>query len=253
MKKTLIAMTVAVSAVVSGSVMAASWQASGTGGTFEMSGTLTPESVTPWEVYVGDAVTGLDAPIVAGQSTIDITTSKAIPILGIRTQTTTAFAGMSGIAPSIDFGGAVDVDNFANSSAPLTLDVKDNTGAKIGTLTTDVFAQGRASQTGYGVFFVVAPKSGYGFYGGLPKLIGSVSTTDRAAELMPDVAANFNDQGLNDSGVDSTSFGSSSCTHSGYYFAAIEPNKNITITLDSPAAGTEVQWNASLPVTVTYV
>ena len=102
MKKTLIAMTVAASAVVSGSAMAGSWQASGSGGTFEMSGTLTPEFVTPWEVYVGDAVTGLDTTVKFGDTSVDITTSKAIPILGIRTQTTTAFAGGVGLSPVID-------------------------------------------------------------------------------------------------------------------------------------------------------
>ena len=67
MKKTLIALAVAASAVVSGSAMAAGWEQNGTGGSVDLGGTLTPvEKATPWEVKVGDAVTGLDGQIQKG-------------------------------------------------------------------------------------------------------------------------------------------------------------------------------------------
>ncbi|EOK2317588.1 hypothetical protein ACXAQL_004570 [Escherichia coli] len=69
MKKTFIALVVAASAAVSVSAMAAGWEQNGSGGSVDMSGTLTPvEKVTPWEVKVGDAVTGLDAQIQKDQS-----------------------------------------------------------------------------------------------------------------------------------------------------------------------------------------
>ncbi|EJN2318881.1 hypothetical protein NPL52_004738, partial [Escherichia coli] len=78
MKKTLIALAVAASAAVSGSAMA--WTANGTGGSVDLGGTLTPvEKVTPWEVKVGDAVTGLDAQIQKGQKVVDVAVNKAIP------------------------------------------------------------------------------------------------------------------------------------------------------------------------------
>lgn len=74
MKKTLIALTVAVSAVASGSAMASDWVPDGSGDPVELGGgTLAPAAkVIPWEVEVGDAVTGLDAPIQKGQQNVSI-------------------------------------------------------------------------------------------------------------------------------------------------------------------------------------
>ena len=70
MKKTLIALAVAASAAVSGTSMAAvgEWTPGGEGGSFEMRGTLVVAGAdaNPWEVKVGDAVTGLDAQIQEG-------------------------------------------------------------------------------------------------------------------------------------------------------------------------------------------
>ncbi|HCN8216144.1 TPA: hypothetical protein N6448_004795, partial [Escherichia coli] len=71
MKKTLIALAVAASAVVSGSAMA--WTANGDGGSVDLGGTLTPTDVmTPWEVKVGAAVNDLNAAIRKGDTKVDI-------------------------------------------------------------------------------------------------------------------------------------------------------------------------------------
>ena len=77
MKKTLIALSVAASPVVSGSSMAAvgEWTPGSEGGSFEMSGTLvvTGTSTNPWEVKVGPNVTNLDGKINQGDSEVKIT------------------------------------------------------------------------------------------------------------------------------------------------------------------------------------
>ncbi|HCQ8914770.1 TPA: hypothetical protein OMI19_005014, partial [Escherichia coli] len=110
---------------------------------------------SPWEVKVGDAVTGLDAQIQEGQKEANIAVNKAIPFLGIRTIESTAFQGQLGISPQIDFGNAVNVDAFENGRAPVTLEVKDADNAKIGTLTASMGASALTSVKG--------PWSGYNY------------------------------------------------------------------------------------------
>ncbi|EPD0991295.1 hypothetical protein ACR57A_004849 [Escherichia coli] len=150
MKKTFIALVVAASAAVSVSAMAAGWEQNGSGGSVDMSGTLTPvEKVTPWEVKVGDAVTGLDAQIQKDQSVVSIQPKQSILALGIRTTINKAFTSQSGIAPQIDFNNAIDLNGFENGVTTLTLDVKDETGSnKIGTLTAPFNTAAAGSITG---------------------------------------------------------------------------------------------------------
>ncbi|EPA2893684.1 hypothetical protein ACQ1UY_000513 [Escherichia coli] len=126
MKKTLIALAVAASAVVSGSAMAAGWEQNGTGTDVVLGGTLTPVAkVTPWEVKTGDAVTNLDAQVQKGQTSVTVSVNQAIPVLGIRTASTTPFQGKAGISPQIDYDGAVDVGGFSAGVTTLTLNVTD--------------------------------------------------------------------------------------------------------------------------------
>lgn len=134
MKKTLIALAVAASAVVSGSAMA--WTENGTGGAIDLWGILTPvEKVTPWEVKVGDAVSGLDAQIQKGQKEVSITVNKAIPVLGIRNADAHGFKGRKGeIHPQIDYDGAINLNGFSNGVTTLTLNVTTADGNKLGTL-----------------------------------------------------------------------------------------------------------------------
>ncbi|HAV9406415.1 TPA: hypothetical protein JLG19_004483 [Escherichia coli] len=255
MKKTLIALAVAASAAVSGSAMA--WTANGNGGSVDLGGTLTPtDVVTPWEVKTGDAVTGLDAQIKKGQKTVDIAVNKAIPVLGIRTQTTQAFQGQPGVSPQIDYGNAVNVDAFENGRAPVTLEVKDNTNAKIGTLTTSLGASALVSIKGpwSGYNHSYSDTAGQGFFGGLPKNKAQAPDENIAFNVMPEVAEHYIDQGVGYSEVDvTTSFINTEATYSGYYGAGIERGKTIKITLNQAATGdAPIQWKASLPVTVSY-
>ncbi|EKA9435963.1 hypothetical protein OMV97_004965 [Escherichia coli] len=256
MKKTLIALAVAASAVVSGSAMAAGWEQNGTGGSVNMGGSLTPvENVTPWEVKTGAAVTGLDAQIQKGQKVVDVAVNKAIPVLGIRTIESTAFQGQPGISPQIDYGNAVNVDAFENGRAPVTLEVKDDTNAKIGTLTTSLGASALVSVKGpwSGFNHSYSNTAGQGFFGGLPKNRAQTPDENIAFNVMPGLADHYIDQGVGHAEVGVTSnFSNTEATYSGYYGAGIEQGKTIKITLDQPAGADAIKWKASLPVTVSY-
>ncbi|EIZ3554961.1 hypothetical protein MO113_001245 [Escherichia coli] len=262
MKKTLIALAVAASAVVSGSAMAAGWEQNGSGGSVDLGGTLTPvEKTTPWEVKVGDAVSGLDAQIQKGQKEVSIAVNKAIPVLGIRTQTNDVIIGASGkVSPQIDYHGALNIDQFKNGVAPVTLVVKDETGTtNIGRLTADFTAVGVISwkrADGIGAANNAIGMHGADmFRGGLGKTEDSVSnhSVNIANKLIPGVGDKFNNQGFKVEGKDFAGLNVKGSTYSGYYASGIEQGKTIKISLDTPAAGNDpIVWKASLPVTVTY-
>jgi len=263
MKKTFIALAVAASAAVSGSAMA--WTANGTGGSIDLGGTLAPPAqVTPWEIQVGAAVTGLDAEIQQGQTQVSIPATNAIPVLGIRTQSNQAFPGQTGISPQIDYQGAIDVSKFSQGVTTLTLEVKDAQDQKIGTLEAPMVGVGVMSWrlddgSNGGVSPMYAPPQLFnsGFTGGLPlvpeQALGNSDAV--AASLFADIAQNFDTQGYTYSEVpDFVAFSSRTPNHySGYYASGIQANENLNITLDTPAAGdAQIPWKAALPVTISY-
>ncbi|HED5924297.1 TPA: hypothetical protein R5T20_005334 [Escherichia coli] len=259
MKKTLIALAVATSAAVSGSAMA--WTQNGTGGSVELGGTLTPvEKVTPWEVKVGDAVSGLDAQIQKGQKEVSIAVNKAIPVLGIRNADANGFGGQQGIKPQIDYDGAIDLDGFSKGTTTLTLDVTDADGNKSGTLSAPFSSAAASSWTNGGSVAgsatLYASESGNSFYGGLAKnrdaalLSGAV---ELIGALSSDFLGKWEAQGRQWSdGVES--FAEKGITYRGVYGSGIKSGEAIKITLNQAASGdTSIQWKASLPVTVTYM
>ena len=259
MKKTLIALTVAASAAISGSAMA--WTPNGNGGSVQLSGMLTPDvKVTPWEVKVGDAVKGLDAKINKGQKTVDIAVTKTIPILGIRTQTAEVFHGQAGITPQISYGNAVKTDSFSKGSAPLTLEVKDSTGVKIGTAETSIVAAAASSYVdtaGHKIYSLYASKSGYGFFGGVGKSADAVASNPNvvADNILAEARKHYNNQGyyINPEPGQIT-FDIKDASYSAYYVSGIEKDKTIKITLDDAACGdAPIQWKASLPIIVSYM
>lgn len=261
MKKTLIALAVAASAVVSGSAMAA-WEAEGQGGNFELGGTLIPQKTpNPWEVQVGPAVTNLDAPILKGQTVVDIVLTKPIPVLGIRTKTNQPFQGGPGISPQISYGNAINLDDFSNSEVPFTLDVKDSAGTeKIGVLTTTLLAGAEYSFTsskrnGNAVF--VAHRAGDAFYGGLPTDSSKSleNPFSRISAISSEFAAKYNDQGTQRvSGTFSSwNFRTPADKYSSYYGSGIEAGKTLKITLVKAASGdVSIPWKAVLPITISY-
>ena len=257
MKKTLIALAVAASAVVSGSAMA--WTANGTGGSIELGGTLTPvEKNTPWEVKTGDAVTGLDASVTQGQRIVNIALGAHIPLLGIRNNSSDGFRGQSGINPQISYGGKADIDSMNNGIANLALDVT-SAGQKIGTLSAEMWV---ASQANNGVdsnVMLYAPTAGNGFFGGVAKNKAGVwNGSDAqmwAVAVFPGIAKTWSDNGVSYVGdVGVFDFSSEFHAYHGYYASGIDMSKTITITLDQGVTGdTQIQWNASMPVTVSYM
>lgn len=259
MKKTLIALAVAASAAVSGSAMA--WTANGTGGSVDMGGTLIPEGkVTPWEVKVGDAVKGLDAKIEKGQKTVEISLKSAIPLLGIRTQTSEVFHGQEGIAPQISYGDAVNVGEFRMGMAPLTLEVKDSNGVKLGKAESFVMAAAQSSfsfMSMHNNSSLYASESGDGFFGGVATYAAGVveSPLEVAKEVFAEASEHFNSQGISDKitkGKDK--FSVKGAAYSAFYASGIPESSKIRITLDEGAcADAPVQWKASLPITVSYM
>ncbi|WP_407905282.1 hypothetical protein [Escherichia coli] len=260
MKKTLLALAVVTYSMVSGSVMAGDWTTSGTGGSVDFGGSLTPVAkVTPWEVQVGSAVNGLNADITKGQSAVDISVNQAIPVLGIRTTAEKIFNGQSGISPQIDFKGAVDIDGFSNGKTTLTLDVKNDKDQKIGEMTTRSFVAGAESSWktsgGSGKKYLSAGSAGQAFFGGLAKNTSQIGNGwDLVQSIDPEYQANYDAQGAkNLSAAGSETFSNTASTFSGYYGAGIQAGSVIHITLDTPAAGdAPIAWKASLPVTVSY-
>ncbi|EBS5119701.1 fimbrial protein [Salmonella enterica subsp. enterica serovar Telelkebir] len=254
MKKTLIALAVAASAVVSGSAMA--WDPNGTGGSLELGGTLSPvEKQTPWEVQVGAAVTNLNGQIQKGVTTAEITTAANIPVLGIRN--TTVFNGQPNIKPIINFGGALNVDNFSGNMSTLTLNVNGQ-GGKIGVLTAPVYAAailkakyGEAVDMNY-----LAANGGGAFSGGLPVSTSGVTMSgayETLAQIFSDIWQNeIPDAAKSWNITENERFADGSVQYSASYAAGILKDARINIKLDTPAAADDIAWTASLPVTVSY-
>ncbi|MVW40832.1 hypothetical protein GQM41_24240 [Escherichia coli] len=259
MKKTLIALAVAASAAVSGSAMA--WTANGTGDSVNLGGTLKPvDVITPWEVKVGAAVNDLNADIRKGDTTVDIPVKKAIPVLGIRTvEVGKAFKGQPGIAPQINYGGAVNLDGFKAGLTTVSMEVRDEQGSVIGGLKAPFFAGAEASQKNGSndyKYFLYASKAGNAFFGGLAKSSAG-ATNDINTKLNAidsEFTANYTTQDVKEySGTyGNTSFNSTSTTYSAYYGSGIRSGDTIKITLNQAAGADGITWKSSLPITVSY-
>lgn len=261
MKKTLIALAVAASAAVSGSAMA--WTANGTGASVDMGGTLNPVTkVTPWEVKVGAAVNGLDANIRKGDTKVNIPVKKAIPVLGIRVADAKwkAFWGQTGIAPMIDYHGAINVKDFSRGEVPLTLDVKNTQDQKIGSLTVNLsagaeYARYNPSTDKGQKYMLYQNVEGELFFGGLGTNRDAISSDARglANSLDPEFVAHYNDFGISQaSNPYYGDVGNPKLNYSAFYASGVEQGKTIKITLEQPAASDAIAWKASLPVTVSY-
>ncbi|APX30473.1 TPA: fimbrial protein [Salmonella enterica] len=259
MKKTLIALAVAASAVASGSAMAA-WTPDFEGnGEVNLGGTLTPGAKSGvWEAQVGLGNQGLNGSIDKGSNSASINVSESIPVIGIRTKSNTAFVGQNGMAPEIDYKGAVALNTFEQSQTTLTLDVKNAAGEKIGTMTAPFYGVGVISWKGTdGVGNAVnAYSDGVGkfFFGGLPNNKAKVSpqSADLAKGLISDIADKFDAQGAVISGVDWVTGSEANSTYSGYYAGGIMKDSAIKIQLEQPAQSDAIEWKASLPITVSY-
>ncbi|WP_105265949.1 fimbrial protein, partial [Escherichia sp. MOD1-EC6099] len=259
MKKTLIALAVATSAVVSGSVFA--WTPGDFNGSFEMGGQLTPPSQTgnPWSVAVGNNVTDLDATLEAGQKDVSINVTNAIGILGIRPTENEMFNGQVGITPQISYGSAVNLDSFAQGIGTLTLPVKSGE-QDIGTLTTKIYAGGVYAVFAYrGDLSTGTAKSTYAsaagkaFYGGVGKTGDSIDSSAKnvvntATTFFTDITSTYQSPTGEDGPSGEFDFSNIHYELSGLYASGIKSGEKINITLNE-ALSEATTWTASLPIT----
>ena len=236
------------------------------GGTFEMSGTLTPVSSTPWEVFVGDAVSGLDSDILVGETTVDIPVSQAIPVLGIRTAKAVMFAGGTGITPQINYNGGIDITKFASGVAPLSLEVKNaDDNSVIGTLEGSLTAGGIVdyipnstdTDISHATNFenVAASKSGYLFYGGVSTSADSTLGVSEVMSRLGGISSQFIANVSNSTPTKTNSTPSITDTSSVYtaaYGSGIEAGTSLRLKLNQAVSSGAIHWKASLPITVTY-
>ncbi|EDS6428729.1 hypothetical protein XS46_004360 [Salmonella enterica subsp. enterica] len=258
MKKTLIALAVAASAVVSGSAMA--WTGGGNGGSLELGGTLAPQDkYIPWETSVGAAVSDLNAQIIKGEKVVSISHTSTIPVLGIR-NVANGFTGLPLIDPQIDYKGAVDASQFmadGKGQVYLNATVNDDKGNKIGTLKTILRAVAQANN-GFGSnVMLYASSADVGFFGGLPQsaegVFDSADAYVFARSVFPGIAETWSDNGTAyASGTGQFDFSSAGYTYHAYYASGIPQDANLVITLDQPAASDAIKWHVSLPITVSY-
>lgn len=148
MKKTLIALAVAVSAAVSGSAMA--WSNGNFNGSIDIGGTVTPPPVSPWQWQMGNPITGLDTSwdklSASNAVTFNMTTPK--PLLMGKLETPTI--GGPGLAPQVvwqDAKGQNIAINFSStgneSKGSFSAPVMDNTGAnELGSAVLNIHAYG---------------------------------------------------------------------------------------------------------------
>lgn len=253
MKKTLIALAVAASAV---SGMAHAWTNGDFNGSVDLGGTITPDVVTgPWEVKAGSNLTGLDATVASGVTSVDITLPNDSLVLGIRS--TDWFAGQSGISPQISYAATLG-NSFEYGKVDLTLNVKDSsTDQDIGTLTTKLTAAGVVSKVVSGnesTHNMYASKAGDGFFGGLSSAPERktlyTAPVDLANKMDSTILANWEQKGTfgDDTPAD---FTNTSAQFNSFYVSGFEVSDNVSIQLNE-ALASDVNWKASLPITVTY-
>ncbi|HAK3505542.1 TPA: hypothetical protein H1R48_004399 [Salmonella enterica] len=262
MKKTLIALAVAASAVVSGSAMAA-WIVNGSGGTLELGGTITPKGKSiPWEVFVGNGVSDLDGELEVGQTEVVIPVMKNIPVMGIRTTDgSRSFRGDTGLSPQIDFSNALDLEQALNGYTPFSLEVKGEGAQKLGVLTGSLFVGGEFSIAKPGSslrHLLIAKESGDAFFGGLPS--NAMGTSSNPYLLLAAIDADFVDhfdpqdsQKAKDGDYNKPSrFDDSGATYSAYYGSGFEKDSKLKVTFDQPVSSTAIVWKASMPITISY-
>ncbi|WP_075843233.1 hypothetical protein [Escherichia coli] len=254
MKKTLIALTIAASAAASASAMA--WVENGTGGSVDISGTITPDTITsPWEVKVGSALTGLNAQVSAGETALSLNIPADSLVLGIRSKGGWINGG-AGISPQIDYHGATG-STYTRGVTDLTLAVKDaDSDQEIGSLTTKLTAGALGStitSTTSGYYAIGANQAGDGFYGGLGSAAGSALYGEPevlAANVDSTIIENFEKAG-SATGVYTVTFADTDAQYNAFYVSALESANAVNIQLNNPVT-TDINWKASLPVTVTY-
>ncbi|EMG7314062.1 cshE pilin [Escherichia coli] len=266
MKKTLIALTVAASAAVSGSAMA--WNPAGlgsNGGIFSMSGTLSKaEKTVPWAVEIGAPVTALDVTVKPDQKDVFILLEKDIPILGIHSGPV-GFIGEKGIAPQIDYNKAADVDYMDKGSLPAYIDVTSSDGKKIGTLAFVMRVACQASEQAgesddkLDSSMLFASSEGKAFFGGVAKdekgVWSDAAAYTWATHLFSSIADSWDTKIPYKAGdTGETNFSNENSIFRGYYASGLAKGMPMELVLDQTiTSATPVPWKASLPIVISYM
>ncbi len=254
MKKTMIALAFG-AITASGSAMA--WVEGGSGGSVDLGGTISPDTTItfPWEVKVGSALTGLNAQISAGATSASVNVPSDSLVLGVRSKDGW-FTGGQGISPQLDYHDAVS-GTYVSGVTDLTLDVKDaGSDQKIGSLTTKltVAAMGSSQNDFAATYYMIgANNAGNAFFGGVGTTGSDQLHSDPqalAARVDSTVTEHFELAG-SAAGRQSVTFNSTDVQYNAFYISALETANEINIQLDNPVTS-DVNWKASLPVTVTY-
>ncbi|ECA9146178.1 hypothetical protein ET875_18340 [Salmonella enterica subsp. enterica serovar Montevideo] len=259
MKKTLIALAAAASAVVSGSAMAA-WVDTGTGGGFKMEGTLTPKDrVTPWEVNTFPGLASLNVDIEKGKKQVEIPFSKNVPVVSVRNRQAAGFRGSEGRAAlvRINLGDAVDVKKIAGGKGKVQLRVVDAANSKeLGTLTAPLFVGGVSSFNDDTWLNLYASSDSDLFWGGLGisqnSLASAEYTLNTLTQISPEITENFRKPSKSANlGVEG--FLVDSAIYKSVYGAGFLKDDRMTITLNAPLEGVApVNWKAEWPITISY-
>ncbi len=260
MKKTLIALAAAASAVVSGSAMAA-WVDTGTGGVFKLEGTLTPKDrVTPWEANIFPALTALNANIGKGTKQVEIIFSKNVPVVSVRNREAAGFRGSDGKAAlvRISFGDAVNVKSASGSKAPLQLRVVDAANSKeLGTLTAPLFVAGFSLWDNSWKGLYASSESDL-FWGGLGISRDGVGAASYALNMLTQMSPEITEKYGQPNGSFALSYGTEGFwvadrIYKAVYGAGFLKDDRMTITLNAPVEGdAPVNWKAELPITISY-
>lgn len=263
MKKTLIALAVAASAV-SGMAHAA-YESSFTGGDISLSGTISTPVQGGYEGQVG-SLPGLDATIEAGQTSATIPVTENVGLLALRTVQGGFTSDSSDKIANITFNGKTlnNLGTFSSGSiVTMELTAQDSSGAEIGNIVfpmqvaavSVVVDNDDQTVTGTSLF---ADADSQTFWGGLPtaqsKALGNYSDAiTTISNMFSDIADDFPAVTVQETVAQPKTFTAENKTFNAAYAAGINSGANITLNLnDVTTAGTEVSWTASMPVVITY-
>lgn len=265
MKKTLISLAVAAGAVMSVSSVANAYTPSFSSGDISLGGTIsTPVQAALYEGKVG-SLSGLDATIPVGASTVTIAAPANAGLLALRSVAGGFNNTVSDRIANITFNGvslldAASGDSFSNGAIQMTLDVQDDTGSAIGDVVFPMqVAAVITTETNGDVWgtSMFASADTHAFYGGLPTSASQAVTLYSDAVnvmngLFSDVTANLPQITRESAKAEVKNFALADAVFNTAYAAGIVMGENITINLDNPATTGSVAWTASMPIVVTY-
>lgn len=285
MKKTLIALAVAASAVVSGSAMAAGWQENSASGEVNFGGQINANSQVTWMWLIGEGKSDFvhkTQDLTNNNQTLTITADNDIPILAGKLKNGVAGSDFSiaNTFPSISFlssGTAVTPEFNTNGALALTVKAFDDQGAEFGTLKINGRAAGSvalatpAPNTTYKTYGAGVPGTDGIFSGGLANngtlLVWSgLATTkvvekfggpalaeleDQVRDVTSDSSAVFNDVnnvwGISRSNNEDMNMRAYSLS----YGFGVEQGATLELNFTKPVTTTTV-WKAPLTVQISY-